>query len=90
MQTTVWDFLEFDCALFATMDPVASGRSKLITVDNDLLGIEEGDMNTNSWAFMAHGRLVSADGSPAQFSGFIRQVLGTNSGYKLVSKIVLR
>jgi hypothetical protein len=90
VHTTVWNFLEFDCALFTTVDPVAQGRSKFVAVDNDLFGIEEGDSNTNSWGFMAHGRLVSSDGERMQFSGHLRQVYSPDDRYTLHSQIILK
>ena len=88
MTTSVWDFLDFDCALFNTSDPVAYGRSRLLTVDNDLQGTVVN--NTNTWGFMAQGRLMTSDGGTVQFNGYLRQQFGNDSGSKVVSKVQLK
>ncbi len=88
VQTTVWDFLAFDCDLFTTIAPVAWGSANLQNNDNDLAGSVVN--NTNTWGWTAQGMLAwTADGSPATFSGFVRQQFGNNSGPKVVSKINL-
>jgi len=87
LQTTVWDFLEFDCSLFTSVSPIASGTSRLMGVDNDLQGTVV--RNTNSWGWMAQGMLDAADGGRAQFNGFVRQQFGNDSGPKVVSQINL-
>ena len=72
-RTSVWPFMAFDCGLFTTVDPLASGLSVLISTDNDFYG--SNNPNTNSWGFRAHGTLAwTADGSPAHFS-FHRQLV---------------
>lgn len=88
VQTRVWDFLAFDCNLFTTVAPVAAGSADLQNNDNDLAGTVVN--NTNTWGWTAQGMLAwTADGSPANFSGFVRQQFGNNSGPKVVSKISL-
>ena len=83
----VWDFLAFDCELFTTIDPVASGDAKLRNVDNDLFGTV--DPNANAWSFMAHGQLEDPFGSRLVFSGHITQLFGPDIGFKVNSQIVL-
>ena len=87
MQTTVWDFLNFDCALFTTIDPVASGYARVRYVDNDLTGSVVN--NTNSWTFMAQGKLEDPWGTPMILSAHITRQLGNDSGFKFNSQIVL-
>jgi hypothetical protein len=89
IQTTVWDFLDFDCALFTTVEPVAYGRANFIEVDNDLFGIEEGDKNTNTWAYSARGRLATSDGGTVRLNAFVRQQFGNEGGFKIVRKVQL-
>lgn len=90
LQTTVWDFLVFDCALFTTEEPVASGRANFMEVDNDLFGIADGDKNTNTWAYSARGRLSATDGGTVQLNAFIRQQFGNDGGFKVIRKVALR
>ncbi len=87
VRTTVWDFLAFDCALFTTVDPVASGMSTLRNVDNDLFGTA--DPNVNVWSWMAHGRLEDPYGTQVVFSGHLTQLFGPNTDYRFQSQIVL-
>lgn len=89
VQTTVWDFLDFDCALFTTIDPVASGDAKLRSTDNDLDGTGPDDRNTNAWGLMAHGRLENTEGDRMSLNAFIRWVFGNNSGFHVTQKVVL-
>ena len=89
MQTSVWDFLDFDCALFTSIDPVASGYARLRVLDNDLQGIAEGDTNTNVWTFMAHGKLEDPWGSTFNLKASSTQLFGTNTGYKVVQDVEL-
>ena len=87
MQTTVFDFLDFDCEMFTTIPPIAEGTTTLRAVDNDLeFSVVH---NTNTWGYMAHGKLIGADGSPLNFNGFLRQQDGNNSGPKAIGKINL-
>jgi hypothetical protein len=89
MQATVWDFLEFDCDLFTTVDPVASGYARFRYVDNDIFGIAEGDRNANSWTFMANGKLEDPWGSRVILKATLHQLLGNNTGYKIVADVQL-
>jgi hypothetical protein len=89
-RTAVWPFLDFDCALFTSVDPLASGMSTFYYIDNDILGSTSA--NTNSWGFMASGTLAwTADGSPAQFSFVRRLVWKKDEPARVVAqKLVLR
>lgn len=88
MQTTVWDFLEFDCAMFTTIDPVASGFAKLRGLDNDLTGSVVN--NTNAWTWMVHGKLEDPWGTRMILSGHItRQFREGEPVTVLTSQIVL-
>ena len=89
VQTTVWDFTDFDCALFTTIDPVASGDARLRLTDNDTDGIGPDDRNTNAYGYMAHGRLENAEGDRMLLNAFIRFVFGNNSGFHVTQKVVL-
>lgn len=89
VQTTVWDFLDFDCALFTTLEPVASGQARLRATDNDLFGIGDDDRHTNSWGLMAHGKLEDSFGTDMNLNAFLRQVFGNPSGYHRTAKVVL-
>ena len=87
MQTRVWNFLEFDCALLTTIPPIATGTSQLRGVDNDLAATVVN--NTNTWGWMAQGTLTGEDGGRVRFNGLLRQQFGNDSGSKVVSKINL-
>jgi hypothetical protein len=66
-RTAVWPFQAFDCDLFTTVDPLASGNSVMLLIDNDWTGSDR--PNSNTWGWTAHGTLAwTSDGSAAQFS----------------------
>ena len=88
VQTTVWDFTDFDCALFTTIDPVASGFARIRTTDNDLLGFEPGDSNTNAFGSMVHGKLEDPYGTRLILNAIQRIVVGDGT-FHLTTKIVL-
>jgi hypothetical protein len=90
MQAAVWDFLDFDCELFTTVPPVASGVADFINTDNSWEGVGEDDQFTNSWNLHAKGTLSYSDGgAPAQLNAFLKQLFGENPGYKAKAKISL-
>ena len=68
---------------------MAYGRANFIEVDNDLFGIEEGDKNTNTWAYSARGRLATSDGGTVRLNAFVRQQFGNEGGFKIVRKVQL-
>ncbi|MBE0593563.1 MAG: hypothetical protein IH616_14310 [Gemmatimonadales bacterium] len=86
-RTAVWPFTDFDCDLFATVAPLASGTSVMLLIDNDWSGSAR--PNTNTWGWMLHGTLAwTADDSPAQFSFHRRLVWNKDKGTKLVSQVL--
>ena len=86
VQTTVWDFLEFDCNLFTTIDPVASGLARFRWVDNDLWASDNN--NSYAWTLMVHGRLEDPWGSRMSLSSHFTRVY--KDGFKVFnSKISL-
>ena len=87
MQTTVWDFLDFDCGLFTTIDPVAAGFANLRGTDNDLFGSNIN--NANAWTWMVHGTLEDPWGTQLMLSGHVTRVFSNNGGFKINSQIVL-
>ena len=90
LQTDVWPFLEFDCELFTTVPPLASGVAYFRSMDNAYDGVGEDDNFTNSWGGHANGTLYYSDGgAPAQLNAFIKQQYGENQGYRMHSKVAL-
>jgi len=88
MYTTVWDFLDFDCAKFTSMDPIAFGTSTMRGTDNDVYGTTV--HNARAWGLMAQGTLAwTADGSPASFSGHQRIHYTDAGGIKVTQEINL-
>ncbi|MGD2078826.1 MAG: hypothetical protein PVH18_10605 [Chloroflexota bacterium] len=69
---SVWPFPQFDCDLFTTSDPVASGTVSLQGADNDVYPGNSSGENWNAWGFAAHGQLSQSDGSSAQLSTLLR------------------
>jgi hypothetical protein len=81
LTTTVWPFTEFDCGLFTTIEPVATGTSDLVLTDNDLdVGLTPDNVNWNAFGFTAHGLLTAQDGSDVHFNGVERCVWDGNNG----------
>lgn len=74
VRTSVWPFTRFDCALFTTTQPVATGVSTLRVTDNDPLAFARPNQNANTFGYMAHGALTLADGRESQFSAHTRCV----------------
>lgn len=62
--TSVWPFTDFDCGLFTTQEPVASGTADFISTDNDLYVSSNPDnVNRNAFGFTANGQLTASEGS---------------------------
>ena len=79
LTTSVWPFTAFDCGLFTTVAPLATGVTDLVTTDNDLLTFLNPDSrNANAFGFMARGRLTLADGRTSQYNGITRCVWDGN------------
>ena len=89
VQATVWDFTDFDCALFTTNDPVASGFARMRTTDNDFFGTDPDDTNANAFGWMAHGKLEDQYGTRLMLNAFSRIVFGNNSGFHQTTKVIL-
>lgn len=90
---SVWPFATFDCDLFATTTPLATGTVKLVNTDNDLLVFLNPDnRNANAFGFTAQGKLTRPDGSQANFNGVSKCVWDGNdiNSLKCVDKINLK
>jgi hypothetical protein len=88
MYTTVWDFLDFDCAKFTSLNPIAFGTATMRGTDNDVYRTSV--HNAHAWGLMAQGTLAwTADGSPAHFSGHQRIHFTSTEGLKLTQTISL-
>lgn len=70
VQASVWPFTDFDCELFTTMDPLATGMANYRSHDNDLFGPRfcEEKNNMNAFGRRANGTLYSPSGEASQFS----------------------
>jgi hypothetical protein len=90
MRTSVWPFLAWDCDMFTTVSPVASGLADLIVNDNAWSGFDPDKNRANSWGKSVHGHLNYTDGgAKAVLSAHIQQVYSDAGGYKVNSKISL-
>lgn len=71
LQTRVWPFASesFDCDLFTSATPIASGVSDLVATDNDVVGGNPDARHVNSLGYRARGVLTLADGRPTRYSG---------------------
>ncbi len=73
--TSIWPFTDFDCGLFTTVEPVATGTTDVVNTDNDLEVFNNPDnVNWNAYGFTAHGRLTAPDGSTMQLNVMSRCV----------------
>ena len=87
MQTAVWPFTAFDCALFTTVEPLATGVSEFRLTDNDVFGTVVN--NANAWGWRTHGALTLASGDKAQFSGHINRMFTNDGQFTITSKVSL-
>ena len=86
VRTSVWPFTTFDCNLFTTVTPLATGTVDLVSTDNDLLVFLNPDnRNANAFGFQAHGKLTGPNGERLNFSGHSRVVWDGNDGNTLKS-----
>ncbi len=91
LRAAVWPFTAFDCALFTTVTPLATGDAEFVNNDNDLLGTPGWENNTNVWGFSAHGLLTRSTGEVAVLSAERRVSYSNTQGLKvLMSKVSLR
>ncbi len=84
--TAVWPFHGFDCDLYTTVEPIATGYSRMVWTDNDWTGSP--NPNSNTWGWMAHGSLTWADGTAAQLAFHRRFVWHKNGPATLVSQVL--
>lgn len=70
VQASVWPFTDFDCELFTTIEPLATGMANYRMHDNDLLGNQycEEKNNMNAFGRRADGTLYSSSGEAKRFS----------------------
>ena len=64
----VWPGGPFDCSVFTTSDPIASGTVTVTRTDNDW-NLDGGRMNAYGWR--ANGTLYGSDGAAYRFSEVI-------------------
>lgn len=69
VRATVWPFTTFDCGLFQTNQPLASGTVDMVTTDNNYYAYLEENTGerVNTFGTMARGKLVTPDGDWANF-----------------------
>lgn len=70
VQASVWPFTDFNCDLFTTVEPLATGMAYFRSHDNDFFGLRycEEKNNMNSFGRRANGTLYSPGGEAKQFS----------------------
>jgi len=91
LRAAVWPFTDFDCALFTTIAPLATGDAEFVNNDNDLLGTPGWENNTNVWGFSAHGLLTRPTGEIAVLSAERRVSFSAARGLMvLMSKVSLQ
>lgn len=65
----VWPFTVFDCAMFLSVPPLATGYVKVNGTDNDLFVFNNPDnVNHNAFGITAHGDVVDLTGDMRKFS----------------------
>jgi len=91
LRAAVWPFTNFDCALFTTIAPLATGDAEFVNNDNDVFGTPGWENNTNVWGFSAHGLLARPTGEVAVLSAERRVSYSNTQGLRvLMSKVSLR
>jgi hypothetical protein len=79
VNTTVWPFVEFDCDLFTSTEPLAAGAVDMRQTDNDLLVFLNPDnVNANAFGYMVHGRVYDKYGTRMNLNAFYRAVWDGN------------
>ncbi len=89
VRTTVWPFTQFDCDLFTTVEPLASGSADFTWHDNDWLGLLDPN-KINAFGWHAHGILTRPSGAKARFSAHFTFQWDGLELTVVNSKIVLR
>jgi len=91
LTTSVWPFTDFDCGLFLTTTPLATGTVDVRNTDNDFfVFLNPDNKNHNAFGFTAQGKLTSATGKRAHFNVVSRVVFKPGEFFKAVSKINLK
>ena len=70
--TSVWPFVDFDCELFLSEQPIATGTVDLVATDNDVFAFFSHEIpNMNAFTLKAHGKLAwtNGEGGVARFNG---------------------
>jgi len=71
--TSVWPFTDFDCGLFTSIEPIATGKTNTVATDNDLFAYAYPDnVNWNAFGFSAQGLLSAPDGSTPRMNAAFR------------------
>jgi hypothetical protein len=84
----VWSFFPNDCALFTTLQPLATGYGDASWLDNDYFG--SSNPNSNVWGAMVHGTLTStADGSTMQVSGHYKFLWDKKTAPRIVTRAII-
>jgi hypothetical protein len=80
-RASVWGFTTFDCALFTTEEPVASGEAKVQYTDNDVYHWLGSGHNKNAFTFKGTGTLTDADGNPVTLKAHLLTVWDFSTGW---------
>lgn len=84
----VWPFFANDCALFSTIQPLATGYGDANWLDNDFFG--SSNQNSNIWGAMVHAALTStADGSTMQVSGHYKILWDKKSPARILTRNII-
>ena len=93
VQASVWPFTVFDCTLFSTVPPLATGMAKVKGTDNDLfVFLNPDNVNANAFGYNAHGALTDQSGNRRNFNLVFRAVWDGNdpSTFRIVELIQLK
>jgi hypothetical protein len=73
VQTSVWPNFGFNCGLFTSTTPLATGVSSFVWTDNDVnIGQNPDSENSNAYGWTAHGLLTDPGGAQVQFKALHR------------------
>lgn len=88
MPTTVWPFPVFDCGLFTTVDPIATGTADLINTDNDV-NVSD-NPNANSFGLSSHGKVTTDGGEELNLHTHFRAIIKDGEFTLLTEKVNLK
>lgn len=87
LTTSVWPFAGFNCFLFTTTDPLATGTSSILRHDND---IAVSGSRTNAFGWRGSGDLYNGVGETVRFHNIVQVLILQNGSLKdVVSNIFL-